>query len=350
MGAAYDGAFWEKLARQPLRHALRCAFFQTRLAAQAAKRRPAQIAAAARAGHAIHPVLEPLLAPAFRYQGYAGPWVEDYFLEYWLRNRPNPGPVYLPVLWSNFYQHAQLHEYTPTQFSRIQGSIRKLLDLELDRSKRYFTLLAYDHAIWDWHLFPRNVLVFSAGGWGDVPIPWLKGSPPFSCPPKDILLSFVGRIDGASDATGVRSRMYAALKDNALFAQGKDWRRIMRRSTFSLCPRGLGRATFRLYESLSVGSIPVNVWDDIEWLPYRDRIDWREISISVRIGDIARLPAMLREYPQQRIAAMQSRIGELYETYFSLEGVCSQVGRMAADLGQSPEFDSLIAQRQVSGE
>lgn len=348
MAASYDKAFWEKIARQPARHGLRCAFFQGKLAAQAAKRRSSRIASAARAGCPIHPVGELLLPPAFRYQGYSGPWVEDYFLCYWLRNRPDPGLVYLPVLWSNFYQHAQLHEYVPAQFGRIQDAIRKLLDRELDQDKRYFTLLAYDHALWDWHLFPRNVLVFSAGGWGDVPIPWLKGSPAFTCPPKDIPLSFVGRIDGASDATGVRSKMYAALKDNALFSQGKDWRRTMGRSTFSLCPRGLGRATFRLYESLSVGSIPVNIWDDIEWLPYRDRIDWREFSISIHVDDIGSLPAMLREYSPQRIAAMQSRIAELYEPYFSLDGTSRQIRRMVADLAQGAEFETLIARRHAS--
>ncbi len=303
------------------------------------------MAVASGEGAQVLPVAEQMLPPTFSYQGYSRPWIEDFFLEFWLRDRPATGLHYLPVLWANFYQHVQVHEYTPRQSLRIMESMRHLLAHELDRTKRYFTLMAYDHAIWEWHAFPHNVLVFSAGGWGDVPIPWLKGSPRFTCPRKDIFLSFVGRLGGASDFTGLRSRMFDALKGDALFAQGTGWRETMGRSTFSLCPRGLGRSSYRLYESLSLGSIPVYIWDDVEWLPYSDEIDWDEISIRIHVDDLGGLGSLLRSYSPGKILSMQSRIAELHESYFTLEGACRQICRMSASLRDGQRFGGLVSKR-----
>ena len=38
----------------------------------------------------------------------------------------------------------------------------------------------------------------------------------------------------------------------------------MRDSLFSLCPRGYGPTSFRLYESIQLGSIPVYIAEDDE--------------------------------------------------------------------------------------
>lgn len=77
--------------------------------------------------------------------------------------------------------------------------------------------------------------------------------------------------------------MFAALREFAHFGFGPTWRDVMGRSLFTLCPRGLGRASFRFYEALSVSSIPVYIWDDREWLPFADRIPWGDIIVSINI-------------------------------------------------------------------
>ena len=71
------------------------------------------------------------------------------------------------MFWTDLYLHAQTHRFTPSQQERILGDTRALLDRQLRQDRAYFTLLEYDHRIWDWHLFPLHVIVFSAGGWGD---------------------------------------------------------------------------------------------------------------------------------------------------------------------------------------
>lgn len=224
----------------------------------------------------------------------AGPWIESYFFEHWLRNGARSAATYLPIFFDPFFFQVQSHKYTPSRFERTQRALKETL-AGLDPSKPYFTVLGmYDFPIWDWHAFPCNVVVFSANGGGDLPIPLLPGS--ISRPAKgerDIAVSFFGSLEGPSDFNQVRSRMHAALKDLAFFGRGPHWRDGMARSTFSLCPRGLGRASFRLYEAMALGSIPIYIWDDREWLPFQDRLDWSEFAISLPIDAMDELPDRL---------------------------------------------------------
>ena len=179
--------------------------------------------------------------------------------------------------------------------------LRMTLD-QLDPSQPCFTVLGmYDFPIWDWHLFPSNCVVYSAAGGGDIPIPLLSGDRPFRSAPKDIFLSFMGSLEGASNAGSVRQRMAEALQGFAHFGRGADWEQVMGRSVFSLCPRGLGPTSFRLAEAMSLGSIPVYVWDQLEWLPYRDQLDWSQFSVSIHIDEITSLPALLQSISQQKI-------------------------------------------------
>jgi hypothetical protein len=139
--------------------------------------------------------------------------------------------------------------------------------------------------------------------------------------------------------------MHDALRDVALFTSGPHWRDVMARSTFSLCPRGLGRASFRLYEALSVGSIPIYLWDDVEWLPYRDQLDWTEFSLSLPVSRIGDLPEMLRSLAPDRIARMQRRIAQVYDSHFTLPGACRQILAMVNTLADRDRFRRLMEAR-----
>jgi hypothetical protein len=345
MADDYRAAFHRSLRRELVPQLGRIAQFQSRWFSPPRLATERALGDACVAGRNVARTSGLLRPPSHRYQGYAGPWIEDYFLSHWLQHSADSALGYLPVFWTDIFLHAQTHRFTPGQYDRFQRELRRLLDVTLAVPRCFFTLLEYDHMIWDWHLFPRNIAVFSAGGWGDVPIPLLKGSPPYTCPPKEIPLSFVGRIDGASDAGGVRSQMHAALREGALFTSGPHWRDVMARSTFSLCPRGLGRASFRLYEALSVGSIPIYLWDDVEWLPYREELDWAEFSISLPIGRVSELPEILRSYSPERIDQMQRRIAQVYASHFTLPGACEQILHTVERLADPGRFRRLMEAR-----
>lgn len=329
--------------RQPLRIA---EFEARRLLRPRAWMDELRLRVARRRGRPVLPAPAQLRPPPHFYQGYRGPWIEDAFFRHWLAS-DRPWPLdYLPVFWTDYYLHLQTHRIVPPRYRRSERTIANLLDHYAQGSRRAFTVLEYDHPIWNWHRFPRNIVVLSAGGWGDVPIPLLKGSPAFSNPPKDVRLSFIGRLTGASDVYGIRSEMHAALRDHALFRSGPDWREWMARSVFSLCPGGLGPTSFRLCEALSVGSIPVYLWKHRRWLPYEDEIDWSQIAITLPVEEAGRLPALLAEYGPERIASMQARIAQLYEAYFTLPGACRQIERIVGRLAADPErFLALTANR-----
>ena len=341
----YQNSFIAALRQQPLRQSARV------LQALARHFSPKQFGEATRlrralgSGASILPCDNILRPPRHKYRGYSGPWIEDAFFNYWVRTAPRTDLRYLPVFWTDIYFYIQTQRWLPIQEARYVRELEVALRERVLPSGRYFTLLEHDHAIWDWHAFPRNVIVFSAGGWGDVALPLLLRSPKFTNPAKDIRVSFMGQLDGYSNVTGTRGKMKAVMQAHAHLGQGSNWREIMGRSVFSLCPRGLGRASFRMYEAMSVGSIPIYIWDDVEWLPWRDELDWSEFSLSVNVAELETLPDRLAAVSDAQVRRMQQRIAELYDDYFTLDGVCRQIHKRVGQLADPQKFRALMEAR-----
>ena len=88
---------------------------------------------------------------------------------------------------------------------------------------------------------------------------------------------------------------------------------IMASAAFSLCPRGRGPGSIRLFEALQMGRCPVIIAD--EWI-YPERIDWAACSITVQEKDIPRIPEILREY-RDRAAEMGIRARQEWEKYYA---------------------------------
>lgn len=90
---------------------------------------------------------------------------------------------------------------------------------------------------------------------------------------------------------------------------------LLLNSMFSLVPEGTAPHSYRLFEVMQAGSIPVIVSDDFV-LPLPDLIDWRQISIHLPIAEIERLPALLRSLPAERVLWMQRAVRETWLRYF----------------------------------
>lgn len=343
----YSDEFYLKLENQPLKHRLRLLSFFIQRQINNLKLHKLNHILVNKSPTSIVKISENLQPPPHKYQGYQGPWIEDFFYKYWATNSIKSHFTYLPIFWTDFFLHSQVHKYSPKEFEKISHQITHILQQVILPDHLYFTVLEYDHPIWDWHQFPKNVLVFSAGGSGDIPIPLLKGSPQFRCPPKEIFVSFMGRLDGASNTGNLRQQMYDKLKDFAYFGQGSNWRSVMDKSTFTLCPRGLGRASFRLYEAISVGSIPIYIWDDIEWLPYKDVLDWSEIAISVNVQDINKVPDLINAHSTEDICRKQQRMAELYSEFFTLEAVCRNILRMLNNFHTVTDIQQVTSKRKI---
>jgi len=79
-------------------------------------------------------------------------------------------------------------------------------------------------------------------------------------------------------------------RQQAIQLQKERYRKVVARSKFVLCPRGWGTSSFRLYETLAAGRVPVIVSD--EWVP-SPAPDWNACSIRVAQSEVATIPALL---------------------------------------------------------
>lgn len=168
--------------------------------------------------------------------------------------------IYLPIKWTAFYCNNDFGCAAAKQ--EMQEYINTL-----PKDKKFFTVVQYDDGIMvD---FP-NCLVFSAGGKPDdaIPIPLL-------CDPhkiegevqKDIPISFIANLDTHPIRKQIAEAMYG--KEYCYIARhyGDKYVNTIRRSYFTICPRGYGKTSFRMYEAIQLGTIPVYISDEA-WLPH----------------------------------------------------------------------------------
>ncbi len=163
---------------------------------------------------------------------------------------------YIPTYWSDFYnQHHHARE-------KARSRIREWLLPKIESDEKYFTVIRHDEGVG--FELPENIVVFGGGGVGDIPVPLSKPEWFNRNRTRDIRMSFMGRLSGASNLTGVRKKMNELLKSDkdCYFGIGTffEFKDIIERSVFSLCPRGYARTSYRLYESMAAGSIPIYIY------------------------------------------------------------------------------------------
>jgi hypothetical protein len=95
-------------------------------------------------------------------------------------------------------------------------------------------------------------------------------------------------------------------------------------SKFSLAPRGYGRSSFRFFEIYKLGTIPIYIWDDIEWLPYKELIDYSKICVSIHVSKIDELETMLNNIDEEKYNNMWLEY-EKIKNMFELEYMSSYI-------------------------
>jgi hypothetical protein len=99
---------------------------------------------------------------------------------------------------------------------------------------------------------------------------------------------------------------------------------ITKRSIFSLCPRGYGRTSFRLYECIQLGSIPVYVFDD-KWLPFENSVDWSKFSVLIHISDIQNIDDILSSYSVDKIKEMTTSLRKYWNDNFTMDSTFEKI-------------------------
>ena len=241
-----------------------------------------------------------------------GLYLEEFFLKKYKETKIITKRKYIPCLWTNFQIEPDFVYNENNYKKKLQDILNSWLK-ENPSNDGYFTVV--QHADGCLLELPSNTLIYSSGGKGDIIIPLiyedisnrLENEEKKYYHQKDIFCSFVGSLTGNKDNNSfVRKIIFEKFKNNSEFKFNiTNWDPIITKenkdnfitkiinSKFSFAPRGYGRTSFRFYEVLNLGSVPIYVWDDILWLPYQDILDYRKFSIIINIKDIDNLENIL---------------------------------------------------------
>ncbi len=156
---------------------------------------------------------------------------------------------------------------------------------------------------------------------------------------RDIFYSFLGgpsspqraaihRMIHPPDALVVETLNY----NHGRYAQGstlENYVDVLSRSQFTLCPAGAGTSSYRLFEAMRGGSVPVILSDNLV-LPQGP--DWKSCSVRVEWKNLQELSKILRGVADP--AAMGRNAQAAFEQFFSSDRMLHHIARELNALGK----------------
>jgi hypothetical protein len=113
---------------------------------------------------------------------FLGPWIENLFIRDFI-GKPFAyfqGIIPLFVQWSDYHLHSKRMINPATKSLYTEEEIFQSVSDVLRKNVLYMIISQANYGIEFLMTKHPNVLIFSAGGEGDVPIPLIKGELPFS--------------------------------------------------------------------------------------------------------------------------------------------------------------------------
>lgn len=237
---------------------------------------------------------------------------ESFFYTY-LISHPNYNLLkekYIPIFWTESYIRNPNNPKLEEKTRSLTGS-------------NYFTIIQHDDGVNN--TLPNDTRIYSMGALNGkfkkysnyIPIPLTYHNPDlfikYSSVEKSIFISFIGSL-----THNVRRLTQTAFfKKPGVYFKISKWSSninksnqelfldITSKSKFTLAPRGYGVTSFRLYEALNLGSIPVYISDKF-WLPFKDKVDWEKLAILCPINQIPSLYSKLKSISDEQIQNMLS--------------------------------------------
>jgi hypothetical protein len=235
--------------------------------------------------------------------------------------------IYLPISWCAFQVNAGYGKDV-----KRMNALRSFCNA-LPKKNKYFTVVQYDDGI----LASKEnspipgIRVFGAGGYGDDPIPLTSDLHPVK---ENIKKSRFATFYGSLKTHEIRKQMAVELNGKEGFEiedfhkTTEEYEQITQESLFCLCPRGYGKTSYRLYEVIQMGAVPVYISDE-RWCPFEQYIDWNDFSVVIKPDMIKELPTLLRliidsgEYDKKK-----ENLSKVYNEYFSYEGCFKTIKRI----------------------
>lgn len=259
-----------------------------------------------------------------------GFYLEEYFFKRWNEENIKKDRKYIDVFWTNVFCNSM---FGGNPYVNIQEELNSL-----DQKESYFTISQVDDGPFE--DFPEDTLIFSAGGNRErgniIPIPLICSPIPkefISNKEKTIFASFVG----SKDTHYIRMNMcnHLANNDEYVICAGnwstqipdenlKKFIDITCSSKFALAPRGYGKQSFRLYEILQLGSVPVYVSDE-HYIAWSDELDWNDFCVPIAEDEIEYIDDILKSIDEVEYNKLLINGQKVYEKYFTLEGMFQNI-------------------------
>jgi len=99
----------------------------------------------------------------------------------------------------------------------------------------------------------------------------------------------------------------------------------MYQSRFSLVPRGYGRTSYHLHETLHRGLIPIHIYSDVPWVPYPERVE--EVGFITNMTGLPALLSRLLTMSDDEVRQREQGALELAKSHFSAYPVMQQMSR-----------------------
>jgi hypothetical protein len=260
---------------------------------------------------------------------FCGPWIENYWIDQFVNHTTTScladtfGP-FVPLLipWVDLWVNR------PKKFKYPRGFVQRLQSV-LRPDVLYITVSQNDQGLPGNDEMPifHNILVLSAGGYGHVPIPLLKQEETLvRAKPtnRTYLTSYVGSLDHAPN--DMRQRMHDFLLQKNYthyYAKNHHWRNIMLDSYTSLSPRGFGRTSYHLMETLQMGLIPIHVHMDVPWIPYLQL--YRTWGFVATVDDLPQLYKRLQDMTVDDFREREARVEASRDSHFTIRGILHQI-------------------------
>ncbi len=252
---------------------------------------------------------------------------EAYFYDYFKDNKFDTDYIYIPVQWTNYL--------ISKNYGKNIEELKKFIHNNLEANKKYFTIVQYAGGPL---VTMPNTLIFSMGGTFNtknhktskvIPLPLIyDGIIEKRNNKKNYLASYIGR-----PTHDIRLKIEKKLNsvDN-FFIKNLDsmdstignrnlnlFTDMINQSHFSICPRGFGPTSFRLYESIKAGTIPIYITDKF-FLPFKEFLDWQEFSVLLKPRKISSIPKIVdRIINSGDIDQMNTNLKDISRKYFNFQ-------------------------------
>lgn len=270
-----------------------------------------------------------------------GMYLEEYFLGHMAtqnKSTDKDGRIYIPALWTNF----QIEPWFPQRRDYMQNVLDKWI-LENPSTNGYFVVVQHDDG--PMLRLPPNTIIYGACN-GQIPLPLIyedlqqklanRLKNPISFKFKTTLCSFVGSVThnvrkSIIDIYQRNPRFKFSLRHGWTNQVQVDHQQLFIETTllskFALAPRGYGKSSFRFFEIFKLGCIPVYVWDDKEWLPYKDVLDYDKFCVSIHVSELEILDEILMSISEKKynqMLAEYEKIKHMFEMPYMCEYICGK--------------------------